>query len=221
VQAWVHDCCWSPSGAQLAFVSHDGQLHVAAFHPAAAQPPGVQSLRQRGLPATRVLFVSERALVVAGHAPTPELFTRAAAADGSWHSAGAVELSPPAAATTAAAAAAGSATTTSSFGSAKAVFATRVAAGSGGGGGGVGAPSTAAATAGGSQPSQPHGGAVTHSGVVTSLQLLRRQRRPGGGSGGGEGAARGRGHSLRVWEGVAGLGGGWSGEVGHNTRTPA
>lgn len=41
-QAWINDCAWSPSGRQLAFVGHDGLLHVVAFDAAAAAPPAIQ-----------------------------------------------------------------------------------------------------------------------------------------------------------------------------------
>ena len=41
-QAWINDCAWSPSGRQLAFIGHDGLVHVVAFDAAAAAPPVVQ-----------------------------------------------------------------------------------------------------------------------------------------------------------------------------------
>ena len=40
-QSWINDCAWSPSGRQLAFVSHDSSLTVVAFT-AEATPPLVE-----------------------------------------------------------------------------------------------------------------------------------------------------------------------------------
>lgn len=111
-QSWVLDCAWAPSGGHLAFITHDCHLHVATFHPSALEAPALQSVRMPGLPAARVLWLSERAILTAGHQPTPELFTRGA--DGQWRYAAAVELQPASAA---------KAATTTSFGAAKAMFA--------------------------------------------------------------------------------------------------
>ena len=38
-RSWINDVAWSPSGLQLAFVAHDGLLHVVAFAPDASALP--------------------------------------------------------------------------------------------------------------------------------------------------------------------------------------
>jgi actin related protein 2/3 complex subunit 1A/1B len=88
-RAWLNDCCWSPSGAALAFVGHDSMLHVATWPSgagsgsgAAEDPSSIQSVKCPTLPGTRVLFLTEALLVVAGHGMNPELFARSA--EGVW-----------------------------------------------------------------------------------------------------------------------------------------
>ncbi len=80
-RAWLNDCCWSASGTSLAFVGHDSMLHVATYPSntssgGAIDDPIIQSIKCPTLPGTRVLFLSETLLVVAGHGMNPELFTK-------------------------------------------------------------------------------------------------------------------------------------------------
>jgi len=133
-RAWLNDCAWSPSGAALAFVGHDSLLHVVTW-PAGGAEPVVQSIKCPTLPGNRVLFLSERLLVLAGHSMNPELFLRgeagAAGAEGGaglWAFAGHLDRRSEAPAKAAAAA-------TSGWAAARAAFASKVnkgqAAGSG------------------------------------------------------------------------------------------
>ena len=41
-RSWINDVAWSPTGLQLAFVAHDGLLHVAAFAPNGTALPVVK-----------------------------------------------------------------------------------------------------------------------------------------------------------------------------------
>jgi len=86
-RAWVNDAAWSPSGSQLAFVGHDGLLHVVAFAGGAA--PAVASLKTSGLPASKVLWINEKSLVTAGHNMNPEVF---AVDSGKWALVGALDV---------------------------------------------------------------------------------------------------------------------------------
>ena len=85
-RAWLNDVAWSPSGNVLAFVGHDSLLHVVTFGAAssAGEPsaPTLQTIKCPTLPATRVLFLSDAALVTVGHSMNPELYSRSA--DGLW-----------------------------------------------------------------------------------------------------------------------------------------
>jgi actin related protein 2/3 complex, subunit 1A/1B len=69
---WVNAVAWSPSGASLAFASHDSTLHIATFP---ASGTVVQSIRYRDLPLNNLLFISERAVVAGGHDFNPMVFT--------------------------------------------------------------------------------------------------------------------------------------------------
>lgn len=137
-RAWVNDVAWSPSGLQLAFIGHDGLVHVAAFAPDGSAMPVVQTVKTTGLPAMRVLWLTESALVTAGHNLNADVFSSAgaaataaaagsgataagsAAAAGTWAFVGSCDVKPAAGAAGAAKAGA------SAFGSAKALFAAKV-----------------------------------------------------------------------------------------------
>jgi len=87
-KAWVNDAAWSPSGAQLAFIGHDGLLHVAAF--AGAGAPAVESVKTTALPGNVLLWLTEKALVVAGHNMNADVFV--AGAGGKWAFAGSADV---------------------------------------------------------------------------------------------------------------------------------
>lgn len=72
-KAWVNDAQWSPSGSSLAFIGHDGLLHVTSF---AATDDGIQisTVKTNSLPGMCLLWLSERSLVVGGHSCNPEVF---------------------------------------------------------------------------------------------------------------------------------------------------
>lgn len=142
-KSWIHDCSWSPSGAQLAFLGHDGLLHVVAFHPQAAAAPVLVTVKPTSspvLPSTEVLFASEDVIVAAGHAMNPEVFVRAG---GAWTCAGYVDKQQEAGA-------AGS-RASSSFGNARAMFAAKVNLGQ-------------------SSPVEVSGEWMKHQGAITCLQ---------------------------------------------------
>ena len=86
-RAWINDVAWSPSGRVLAFAGHDSLLHVVTF--GAEAGPMLQTIKCPTLPATRLLFLSEAALVTAGHAMNPELYVCSAASAGAAASGGA------------------------------------------------------------------------------------------------------------------------------------
>jgi hypothetical protein len=117
-RAWVNDVSWSPSGRQLAFISHDGLLHVNTFAPSAGAVLPVtkvgsyevardllrvvvrdvchlpcffllQLVKTAGLPAMRVLWLNEQSLVTAGHNLRPEAFAQDAG--GNWSFLGSCE----------------------------------------------------------------------------------------------------------------------------------
>ena len=92
-KAWVNDAQWSPSGTQLAFIGQDGMLHVTNFGAAAGGAggePAVHSVKTSGLPGNAVLWLTEKALVVAGHNMNPDVFV--AADGGEWKFAGAADV---------------------------------------------------------------------------------------------------------------------------------
>lgn len=107
-RAWINDVAWSASGLQLAFVAHDGLLHIASFAPDGRTLPVIkvrlfssddtfflptltallfvgscsQTIKTAGLPAMRVAWLTERTLVTAGHNLRPDAFGVDAA--GNW-----------------------------------------------------------------------------------------------------------------------------------------
>jgi hypothetical protein len=118
----------------------DGTTTTASS--AAAPPPP--------LPAMRLLWLSEDAIVTAGHSPVPDLYIRDGSG-GAWRYLGACEVAPARSHAPAASA--------SSFDSAKAVF-----AGRGGGGGG---DANRSASRRGSDA-----GRLQHEGAVTYMQAV-------------------------------------------------
>eukprot|EP01108_Squamamoeba_japonica_P001761 TRINITY_DN1779_c0_g2_i1.p1 TRINITY_DN1779_c0_g2~~TRINITY_DN1779_c0_g2_i1.p1 ORF type:complete len:402 (-),score=182.43 TRINITY_DN1779_c0_g2_i1:55-1260(-) len=78
-QAWVHSAQFSPSGQQVAFVTHDASLSVCDITHPENQPFRV---KHSGLPFQTLLWVSEHSVVAAGHEYAPFLFQ--AQQDGTW-----------------------------------------------------------------------------------------------------------------------------------------
>lgn len=80
---WIHAVAWSPSGNALAYAGHDSSLHVADLTTlqGAGSEPVVHSIRLEQLPLCSLLFLSEGAVVGAGHDFNPTLYTRSSAGD--------------------------------------------------------------------------------------------------------------------------------------------
>lgn len=77
---WVHGVAFSPSGDALAFVSHDSALTVV-YPSGPDQPPqAVHNVRVPSLPFLSLVWISENAIVAAGHDYEPILFTGSATA---------------------------------------------------------------------------------------------------------------------------------------------
>ncbi|CAE7597985.1 ARPC1A [Symbiodinium microadriaticum] len=70
---WVTGVAWSPSGESLCYAGHDSSISVVTFSPGGRSVS--QTIRFRDLPLTCVTFVSERAIVGAGHDFNPMVFT--------------------------------------------------------------------------------------------------------------------------------------------------
>lgn len=76
---WIHCCRFSPSGTQVAFVSHDATVSVADI----SHPENVPfRVKYNGLPFQTLLWLTEHSIVVAGHDYAPFLFQ--AQGDGTW-----------------------------------------------------------------------------------------------------------------------------------------
>lgn len=73
--AWVNAVAWSPQGTRLAFVGHGSSLHVVDFGSRKGEAPTIQSLRFQQLPMSRICFLSNEALVGAGHDCNLHLFS--------------------------------------------------------------------------------------------------------------------------------------------------
>jgi len=69
---WVHDVSFTPDGECLAFVSHDSTIAVFSG-PEAAKPVSF-TLKTASLPFTRLLWVTGKSIVAAGHDANPTLF---------------------------------------------------------------------------------------------------------------------------------------------------
>lgn len=73
---WIHAVAWSPSGNILAYTGHDSSVHFADL--TTGRPgvdPVVHTVRLPQLPLCSLLFLSEQALVGAGHDFNPTVFT--------------------------------------------------------------------------------------------------------------------------------------------------
>lgn len=88
--SWVHAVSWSPSGATLAYAAHDATIHFATVSGGEAAVTG--TVRLNHLPLTTLLFVSERALVGAGHDFVPLVF--APGPGGAWELADELDKKP-------------------------------------------------------------------------------------------------------------------------------
>lgn len=121
-RSWVNDAQWSPSGLQLAFIGHDGLLHVVKFSPDASSEPAIQTVKTSGLPACRLLWLSESGIVTVGHNMNPDFFNLSSST-GKWaflaqaDSSKKIKASNPGLASV------------SAFGSARALFASKVTKG--------------------------------------------------------------------------------------------
>jgi actin related protein 2/3 complex subunit 1A/1B len=71
---WIHAVAWAPSGNTLAYAGHDSSVFVATLG-VAAEPP-VQVVRLHGLPICSLLFLSDKALLCAGHDFNPLVIAR-------------------------------------------------------------------------------------------------------------------------------------------------
>mmetsp|Transcript_27709 Transcript_27709/g.46582 ORF Transcript_27709/g.46582 Transcript_27709/m.46582 type:complete len:398 (-) Transcript_27709:291-1484(-) len=82
---WIHAVAWSPSGNVLAYAGHDSTLHFADLTTAKSDTElVVQTVRLQQLPLCSLLFLSETALVGAGHDFNPAVFTTSANAGWSY-----------------------------------------------------------------------------------------------------------------------------------------
>lgn len=71
---WVHGVAFSPSGDAIAFVGHDASLTVVYPSGPETAPHAVHTVRFATLPHVTLTFISENALVAAGHGCQPILF---------------------------------------------------------------------------------------------------------------------------------------------------
>ncbi|KDN44577.1 actin-like protein ARPC3 [Tilletiaria anomala UBC 951] len=71
---WVHGTAFSPSGDAVAFVGHDSSLTVAYPSGPDSPPHAIHVIRSAALPHVTLTFISENALVAAGHGCQPILF---------------------------------------------------------------------------------------------------------------------------------------------------
>lgn len=79
---WIHAVAWSPSGNVLAYAGHDSVVHFATLSQAPAEPV-VRSVRLSGLPCCSLLFLSDSALVGAGHDFSPNVYVKNSSS-GEW-----------------------------------------------------------------------------------------------------------------------------------------
>lgn len=71
-KGWIEDVRWSPSGFRAAFVGHDATISFIQI--LEGSKPLVQCERTKNLPFRQVLFLSDDAVVAAGHECNPYLF---------------------------------------------------------------------------------------------------------------------------------------------------
>ena len=82
--AWINTLSFSPSGEQLAFATHDCELHFVRFTAemvAAKEKPKPEKIIYRGNPILNGLFLDENSYVGCGYDNVPLLFKRSA---GGW-----------------------------------------------------------------------------------------------------------------------------------------
>mmetsp|Transcript_12105 Transcript_12105/g.12477 ORF Transcript_12105/g.12477 Transcript_12105/m.12477 type:complete len:376 (-) Transcript_12105:76-1203(-) len=70
---WVSAVAWSPSGNTLAYAAHDSTIHFVTF--TGGGNYNQQVIKLRDLPLTSLVFLSDRAIVGAGHDFNPMIFT--------------------------------------------------------------------------------------------------------------------------------------------------
>eukprot|EP01126_Amoeba_proteus_P059242 TRINITY_DN7721_c0_g1_i5.p1 TRINITY_DN7721_c0_g1~~TRINITY_DN7721_c0_g1_i5.p1 ORF type:complete len:365 (-),score=36.95 TRINITY_DN7721_c0_g1_i5:112-1206(-) len=70
-KAWIHDIAFSPSGNQLAWVTHDSLVH---FLECSTSNHQVQIVKTSGLPFQTILWAAENTVIAAGHDSNPALF---------------------------------------------------------------------------------------------------------------------------------------------------
>eukprot|EP01126_Amoeba_proteus_P059237 TRINITY_DN7721_c0_g1_i1.p1 TRINITY_DN7721_c0_g1~~TRINITY_DN7721_c0_g1_i1.p1 ORF type:complete len:210 (-),score=36.37 TRINITY_DN7721_c0_g1_i1:61-690(-) len=70
-KTWIHDITFSPSGNQLAWVTHDSLVH---FLECSTSNHQVQVVKTSGLPFQTILWAAENTLIAAGHDSNPALF---------------------------------------------------------------------------------------------------------------------------------------------------
>jgi len=68
---WIHDIAFSPSGNQLAWVTHDA---VVSFLDCASENHRVQTVKSSGLPFQTILWAGESTLIAAGHDANPGVY---------------------------------------------------------------------------------------------------------------------------------------------------
>ena len=71
---WVHGVAFSPSGDALAFVGHDASLTVVYPSAPEAPPQAMHVVELPNLPYVTLVFISEHALIAAGHDCQPMVF---------------------------------------------------------------------------------------------------------------------------------------------------
>jgi len=80
---WIHGVAWSPSGNIVAYAGHDSSVHFADLTTAKVdQDPVTFVVRLQNLPLCSLMFLSEKALVGAGHDFNPMIFTEGGS--GTW-----------------------------------------------------------------------------------------------------------------------------------------
>lgn len=84
-QSWVNGVAFSPSGNVLAAASHDSRMHFVAVN--GPQMEGAQTVTLRGLPLTKVSFLSDTKCVAGGFDMVPMMFDNA----GEWQCTGSLD----------------------------------------------------------------------------------------------------------------------------------
>ena len=95
--SWVHAVRWSPSGNQIAWVTHDSALTVLDVTGGA--PGYIQENKLQGLPFMDLVWTTETTIIAVGHSCNPTLFTLGG--DGTWSQTKEVDAAQAAATTSA------------------------------------------------------------------------------------------------------------------------